>query len=192
MKEPKIEQFKNFLKLKKRQTTDYIVVHCAATQNKPTIDRVSIDQMHRGKFLCIGYHFVITTDGRIQRGRDLDVVGAHVKGYNHNSVGICLIGGIDRKGKSVDNFTEAQKKSLRELITYLLSLYPNAQVQGHRDFPNVAKDCPCFDVKTWFGKYPKFIAYNGTIPEHEISDHDFFVVNGEGPFKDGQMLLVSK
>lgn len=82
--------------------------------------------MHRGKFICIGYHFVIKTDGTIQRGRDLDVVGAHVKGYNHNSVGICLIGGIDRKGRSVDNFTEAQKKSLRELITYLLSLYPNA------------------------------------------------------------------
>lgn len=192
MKEPKIEEFKNFLKLKKRQTTDYIVVHCAATQNKPTIDRVSIDQMHRCKFLCIGYHFVIKTDGTIQRGRDLDVVGAHVKGYNHNSVGICLIGGTNKNGRSVDNFTQAQKSSLRELITYLLSLYPEAKVQGHRDFPGVSKDCPCFDVKKWFGKYPKFQAYHGEIPKHSISDKDFYEVNGEGPYKEGELLQVSK
>ena len=149
---PEIDYHKNFVNFKKRTETNYIVVHCAATQNKPEYTWKTIDAMHRQNgWLCIGYHFVILTDGTIQNGRDLDAVGSHVKGYNSESVGICLIGGIDSKGKSVDNFTKEQKDSLRELIAWLKSdHYPDAKLQGHRDFPDDKKDCPCFDVNQWW------------------------------------------
>lgn len=187
---PKIEEFKTFISLKKRDKTNYIVVHCAATQPKPEYDRRTIDQFHRSQFLCIGYHFVIKTDGTIQEGRPLDTVGAHVKGYNNESVGICLIGGIDKKGNSCNNFTDEQFKALRELIVYLLSVYPDAKVQGHRDFPNVAKDCPCFDVKEWFGKYPKYVRYDGTIPKYEMSETDFYKINGKPPYELNEVLRV--
>ena len=110
----------------------------------------------------IGYHFVILTDGTIQRGRPLEAIGSHVKGYNNCSVGICLIGGVDTKGKSVDNFTEEQKESLKCLLDYLRGYYKDeVDVLGHRDFAGVNKDCPCFDVKGWY-KGAKFARYEDT------------------------------
>lgn len=191
IKSPEIEEFPCFVSLKKRSETKNIVVHCSATRPLKTIDRRSIDQMHRNNgWLCIGYHFVIKTDGTIQRGRPIDSIGSHVKGHNNDSIGICLIGGIDIQGKSKNNFTEEQMKSLKELIDYLLSVYRNCTVLGHRDFKGVSKDCPCFDVKEWY-KYPVFEEYHGSLPKYTMSRADFIKINGEGPYKDGEVLRVS-
>jgi N-acetyl-anhydromuramyl-L-alanine amidase AmpD len=71
-------------------------------------------------------------------------------GFNSQSVGICLIGGINKQGKSENNFTVDQWVALGELVIQLKERFPNAEVVGHRDFTNVAKDCPCFDVKSWY------------------------------------------
>ena len=69
------------------------------------------------------------------------------------------IGGIDANGKATDNRTDAQKKSLRQLLGMLKKKCPEAVIQGHRDFsPDVngngkvdpwerIKECPCFDAK---------------------------------------------
>lgn len=136
------------LTFKKRSSTDMIVIHCAATQPKDNIDWKTIDQMHRQRgFLAIGYHFVIKTDGTIQEGRPLDSIGAHAQGYNDRSIGICLIGGINKNGQSVNNFTKAQFHSLDTLVKALVKEYPTIdQIVGHRDLPGVHKDCPCFDA----------------------------------------------
>lgn len=135
----------------KRKTTQYLVVHCSASQNLPTINAMVIDGWHRTRgFERIGYHFVIKTDGTVEKGRALDDVGAHVAGYNSNSIGICMIGGVDKAMHSVNNFKPAQFKSLRKLLNDLLKTYPKAVILGHRDFPNVKKDCPCFDVTDWW------------------------------------------
>lgn len=137
------------LSFKKRAKTDMIVIHCAATQPKANIDWHTIDQMHRQRgFLAIGYHFVIKTDGTIQEGRPLDSLGAHATDYNNRSIGICLVGGIDSKGNSVNNFSDAQFKSLDTLVQALVKRYGTiTKIVGHRDLPNVRKDCPCFDAK---------------------------------------------
>lgn len=162
-KAPTIEEHKSFVSYKNREATKYLVVHCSATQNVPSFTWKTIDQMHRQQgWLGIGYHFVILTDGTIQRGRPLEAIGSHVKGYNNCSVGICLIGGVDAKGKSVDNFTEEQKESLKCLLDYLRGYYKDeVVVLGHRDFAGVHKDCPCFDVKGWY-KGAKFARYEDT------------------------------
>lgn len=144
-----IKENKLYINIKKRtKSTKYIVVHCSATQNLLKYTWKDIDAMHRAKgWACIGYHFVIRTDGTIERGRPIESIGAHAKGHNDESIGICLIGGIDSKGHSVDNFTQAQKDSLRELVGYLKdTYYPDAEVLGHRDL-GAKKDCPCFDVR---------------------------------------------
>ena len=191
---PKIEYHKSFVSIRKRKDTKYIVIHCAATQNKPEYDWKTIDQIHRQRgFLSIGYHFVIKTDGTIQNGRDIDAIGSHATGFNDVSLGVCLIGGIDRSGKSVDNFTPEQKKSLKELIVWLLSMYPDATLVGHRDLPNVAKDCPCFEVHDLFkDKMPKFVTYKeGMVLQHEMSNADFIACNGEPPYKTGDVLRVA-
>lgn len=133
---------------KKRDKTDFIAVHCSATPPKLDIGKEDIDRWHRAKgWFGIGYHYVIRRNGDVEEGRPLDVSGAHVEGYNSVSVGICMVGGIDSAGKAEDNFTQEQYAALEQLLVDLKKEYPNAKIQGHRDFPNVRKDCPSFDVQ---------------------------------------------
>lgn len=147
------------MSLKKRARTDYIVVHCAATPPTMDIGRAEIDRWHRQLgWLMIGYHFVIRRDGTIEKGRDEAVPGSHVAGYNANSVGICLVGGVDAKGKPQQNYTPQQYAALTKLLRELKGRYPDAVVQGHRDFPKVAKACPCFDVRKWINENKVFDA----------------------------------
>lgn len=137
------------VKFKPRVTTKYLVVHCAAT--KPTMDigLREIRQWHRERgWLDIGYHFVIRRDGTVETGRPHDVIGAHVEGHNYESLGICMAGGIDAKGKPENNFTPAQFESLRALLDKLKADYPSAKIVGHRDL-DPKKACPSFDVASW-------------------------------------------
>ncbi|ATS93369.1 amidase [Ralstonia phage DU_RP_I] len=137
---------------KKRASTDYLVVHCSATKPSADIGAADIDRWHRKQgWRCIGYHFVIRRDGTIEEGRDADVIGAHVEGHNENSLGICLAGGVSEKDVNVakNNFTPEQFASLQKLLTDLRAKYPKAIIQGHRDFPGVAKACPSFSAKGW-------------------------------------------
>ena len=136
----------------KRKETKYIAVHCAATPAGMDIGVKEIDRWHRQKgFLKVGYHFVIRRAGQIELGRDEDEIGAHVQGYNAVSIGVCLVGGVDADdvSKAENNFTEEQFSTLRTLLERLQIQYPDAEVLGHRDFPDVAKACPSFDVRAW-------------------------------------------
>ncbi|OZB49765.1 MAG: lysozyme [Polynucleobacter sp. 39-45-136] len=138
-----------------RTRTDYIVVHCSATGANQDIGAAEIDKWHRAKgWQCIGYHYVIRRDGTVEEGRARDVIGAHVEGWNEFSVGVCMVGGVDANDitKAVNNFTPEQFESLNTLLTELKQAYPNATIQGHRDFPKVSKACPSFDVKGWLEK----------------------------------------
>ena len=78
-----------------RQETSYIVIHCSQTRpSMKDVDAKWIDRIHRSNgWLKIGYAIVIKRDGTIERGRDDDEVQAAVKGYNHTSFNLCLIGG---------------------------------------------------------------------------------------------------
>ena len=134
----------------------YLAVHCSATKPSQMIGASEINQWHlqRG-WAGIGYHFVIRRDPNmlgsyIEFGRSMAERGAHVKGYNSYSLGICMVGGIDDFGNPQANFSDQQYTALYYTLKFLQGLYPNAVVQGHRDFPNVAKACPCFDVPQWW------------------------------------------
>ena len=95
----------------------------------------------------IGYHKIICQNGVIENGRPTYWQGAHVYGYNNKSLGVCLI------GKS--NFNNKQLNSLFKLLKFWAKIYPNAEIVGHRDFPNTEKTCPNFNVKEWL-KEKKF------------------------------------
>ena len=132
--------------------TDFIAIHCSATRPSQQVDVEDIRKWHKAKgWEDIGYHFVITRAGRVQKGREEDRVGAHVEGYNSRALGICLVGGVseDDFTKPENNFTPLQMTALRNLLAQLAKRYPGAVVQGHRDFPNVRKACPSFDVRAW-------------------------------------------
>lgn len=111
----------------------------------------TIRQWHLDKgWSDIGYHYVITRSGDIQAGREESLIGAHARGVNANSVGVCLVGGVDANSKTrADcNFAHQQWAALKCLVHDLLQKYPNAKVAGHRDFAR--KACPTFDVEAWF------------------------------------------
>lgn len=129
---------------------DYIIIHCSATKEGQDFKAKDIDQWHKQRgYNKIGYHYVIDLDGTVETGRPENEIGAHCKGYNSNSIGICYIGGLDRNLSVKDTRTQAQKDAMWELVIKLLSKYPNANVYGHNEF-NKGKACPCFDVKKEF------------------------------------------
>ena len=139
---------------------DSIIVHCSATKAGLDFTATDIDRWHRERgFNGIGYHYVIRLDGKLEKGRDVTLAGAHCKGWNERSVGICYIGGLDENGRPADTRTNVQKRVLYQIIMDLQREYNILQVLGHRDTsPDLngdgviepyeyVKACPCFDVK---------------------------------------------
>lgn len=126
-----------------------IIIHCSATPEGRDYTVSQIRQWHlRRGFRDIGYHFVIYRDGTIHSGRPVAQVGAHCTGHNANSIGVCYVGGVAKDGKTPkDTRTEAQKKSLENLIRRLHQMYPGAMLHGHCEY--AAKACPCFDVREY-------------------------------------------
>lgn len=132
-----------------------IVIHCSAT--KPSVDvgakEINIWHRQRGFFnpasgQSIGYHYVIRRNGAVESGRPIDQAGAHAKGYNAESIGICLIGGLNQKtGKPESNYTLEQWNSLREVVATLCKEHHIQKVIGHNQV--AVKDCPCFSVPKW-------------------------------------------
>lgn len=151
--EPKKKQEFKLLNAKdleaNQRDIEYIAIHCAATKPSMTVDRERIKKWHLARgFSDIGYHFYIRQDGSLEYGRPIQTSGAHVKGYNSVSVGVCYEGGIDEDGEALDTRTPQQKRTIIDLLTELKINYPKAVIQGHKDFPRVNKACPSFDAKT--------------------------------------------
>ncbi|AUR03205.1 Negative regulator of beta-lactamase expression [Phaeobacter inhibens] len=136
----------------------YIVIHYSATAIEDDVSAEDIDRMHKRRgFREIGYHWYIRKSGSIEMGRDLSQpgrfeVGAHSKGENSISVGICFEGGV-RKGAmntGFDSRTPAQTRAMIELIDKMLERFPGAVVRGHRDMPGAATQCPGFNATAWW------------------------------------------
>ena len=125
-----------------------IVIHCSATRCNTNFTVEDLDACHRARgYNGIGYHYYITRDGHIHPCRSENVAGAHARHYNAHSIGICYEGGLDKDGSYDDTRTQAQKLALETVLTSLKADYPDALILGHRDLPNVHKDCPCFDAR---------------------------------------------
>lgn len=130
-----------------------IIVHCTANKATSKITVADIDACHRSRgFRCIGYHYVVMPDGKVEKGRPENETGAHCLGHNACSIGVAYVGGLDSTGKSADTRTPEQRRSLEQLLTSLKKRYPDARIHSHRDF--AAKDCPCFDATSEYSHIP--------------------------------------
>jgi N-acetyl-anhydromuramyl-L-alanine amidase AmpD len=129
-------------------TPKYIIVHhTGGTDADPAADTSAhtfeiVDAWHRkdpnvwlGHYSsmgrAIGYHYFIEKNGRMTQGRADTDEGAHCKGHNLDSIGVCLAGNFD-----VTLPTEAQIAALKELLikkTAQWSIQPS-QVVPHRAF----------------------------------------------------------
>lgn len=133
------------------RTINWLVVHTAATRPSMDIGVTEIRSWHKARgWSDIGYHYVIRRNGTVEKGRPDARVGAHVSGHNRDSLGICLVGGVnERTLRPENNYTKAQWDALEKLLGRLSMRHTDARVIGHRDFPGVAKACPCFDAEPW-------------------------------------------
>ena len=123
-----------------------IIVHCSATREGENYEVAEIRKWHLARgFSDIGYHFYIDLYGEIHKGRDIAKIGAHCKGHNRNSIGICYCGGVEADGKTPkDTRYDCQKESLTAVLRTLKAMYPNAVIHSHNDFAN--KACPSFNA----------------------------------------------
>ena len=127
------------------RTINSIIIHCTATKPLAHINVNDVRRWHRERgFSDIGYHYLILVDGTIEVGRPLSAIGAHCKGHNAHSVGVCYVGGLNDNGKPADTRTPAQREAMRSLLISLKHRFPDAIIHGHRDF--ASKACPCFDA----------------------------------------------
>ena len=139
---------------------DMIVIHCSATRADVPLSPRQLDEMHRQRgFDGCGYHYYVRRDGEICTMRPVDRPGAHAKGYNQHSIGVCYEGGLDEQGRPADTRTELQKRSLRVLVRVLAMDFQTRRIVGHRDLsPDLdgdgliepeewVKECPCFEVR---------------------------------------------
>lgn len=151
--------------VKSKRRIDEIIVHCTATrEGQPkTVEQLRAEHKRRG-WSDIGYHYVVTLDGGVHTGRNVNLVGAHVAGHNAHSIGVVYVGGIDKYGRAKDTRTDEQRAALLSLLLELRRLYPTARIRGHRDCsPDLdgdgqvepsewVKQCPCFDATKEYRK----------------------------------------
>ena len=127
------------------RTISEIIIHCTATKPLAHINVNDVRRWHQQRgFNDIGYHYLVLVDGTVEVGRPLNESGAHCKGHNAHSIGVCYVGGLNDKGKPADTRPPAQREAMRSLLTSLKHRFPDATIHGHRDF--ATKACPCFDA----------------------------------------------
>ena len=116
---------------------NFIILHCSATKEGVSVTVNDIDRWHKERgFAKIGYHFVVYLDGSIHKGRPIEEIGAHCKGRNSDSIGICYVGGLDKSGKPKDTRTPAQKEALLKLLRTLKEKFPDAEIRSH-NYPSL-------------------------------------------------------
>ena len=131
-----------------------IIIHCTGTVPSLNTTVASVRDYHikHNGWKDIGYHYLITVDGKICAGRPIDQVGAHCKNHNTGTIGICYVGGKTPDGKTnKDTRSVAQIAAIKQLVSSLKVCFPSIKkVSGHYMYSS--KPCPCFDVQKEFGK----------------------------------------
>lgn len=152
------------------RTIDAIIVHCTAGSQNQTARQV-VDYHTRSKaagglgWNVPGYHYIVEPDGNVVNTLSEAVPSNGVKDHNAHIINVSYIGGIDSKGRGIDNRTPAQKTALIKLLKELRPRYPNARILGHRDIASKdanhngiidpwerVKECPCFDAIPEYAK----------------------------------------
>ena len=126
----------------------YLFVHCTATQQNATIDSIKKYWREHLKWKSPGYHILIDKDGvkHILLG-DESISNGVGGDFNKYGLHVSWIGGLD-----IDNRTDAQRSSLKEVLTEWKLKYPHAEILGHRDawfkykYEKARKACPRFNA----------------------------------------------
>lgn len=124
-----------------------IILHCSATPEGRNHDVADIRRWHvdgRG-WSDVGYHYCILLDGTVEAGRPVKRQGAHCKGKNKDTIGVCYIGGCDKNMQPKDTMNHGQEKAFLNLVETLRNVYGELTVSGHNQY-STHKACPSFKV----------------------------------------------
>ena len=125
----------------------WLVVHCTATPQNTKVESIQNYWRTQLGWLRPGYHIVIEPNGTSHRLLDDSIPSNGVAGHNATALHVSYIGGVDANNHGLDTRTPQQKAELLRILQRWKKQYPNARIQGHRDFPNVHKECPSFNAK---------------------------------------------
>lgn len=120
-----------------------LAIHHSASGRATTLEQIRSWHELRG-WSDVGYHFVIEGDGTLRPGRNPNEIGAHAKGHNMHSLGVCVVG--DNTQPSLA-WSEDQRQSLVDFVRWFRRFYPEADIMGHRDLKDAATLCPGLDVR---------------------------------------------
>ena len=145
----------NLQKLKRRvaipeivRTIDAVVVHHTASPQSTSFKQIYRWHTIENGWSDIGYHFVITEDGTIHEGRNINTSGAHCRGFNANSIGVCVTGNTNHEKPN-----QSQLESLRELLDSLLE---DLDLDKDEVFTHKEKgrtECPGYYLNLWVNQY---------------------------------------
>tara|TARA_Y100001972_G_scaffold108362_1_gene138322 strand:- start:527 stop:1981 length:1455 start_codon:yes stop_codon:yes gene_type:complete len=136
-----------------------IVVHWTASFKNQNLTAEDIHEWHLDKgYTGIGYHYIIQRDGKLQRGRPLNLIGDHAHEFNHNqySIGIAFVGGYNcatltknpDRFLSSESFTQSQWTTFEMFCEAFYAVIPAGQAWGHNDVSKMNTD-PGFNVQTY-------------------------------------------
>jgi len=119
---------------------EVIIIHHSATKDGTAKDFNAIKNYHKNTlgWRDIGYNWIIEkVNGKaaVIKGRSESISGAHTKGMNDKSIGICVVGNYDKDNVPSDLYAE-----LVELIADIRSRYGDLPLKKHSDYAN--KTCP--------------------------------------------------
>lgn len=145
------------LTYRKRQATTQVILHDSHTLpeklNMAAWLRVNARKLG---LLDVGYHYVIFPDGKLLETRPHDTVGSHTSGHNHDSIGVCLVGGrratSGPDGEEIlrpcDTFTPHQRETVRWLLKeYLTPVYGSLSLKGHSELTGHKGTCPAMNME---------------------------------------------
>jgi N-acetylmuramoyl-L-alanine amidase len=121
---------------------DTIILHHSLTKDSDTVSWGAIRNFHKGpenNWPDIGYHFGIEDmrgQTEIVIGRMIDKAGAHCRGHNSASIGICFIGNFDIIQPPMESWIVGLK-----LVRFLMRQYSIKTIKGHNEL-DPDKSCP--------------------------------------------------
>ena len=121
-----------------------LVVHHSAT----SVDDTTVDDIRKWHVIdngwdAIGYHWVITGLGILHYTRPITMQGAHAKGFNNGSLGVCLIGNNEEQE---NRWRREQLYALHSLWLAISRVIKDLDVYGHRDITDRTV-CPGIDIR---------------------------------------------
>lgn len=131
------------IKLNPKDIRFLIIHHTGTSRDRTTFEAIKRNHIVKG-FLDVGYHYLITADGILHKGRDEGFVGVHARALsngismNRQSLGICLTGNFE-----VETPTDNQIATLEGILNDKRAEYGvvRTNVLGHFEIPH-ATACP--------------------------------------------------